>query len=95
MGHGSTAKKVVAYNTAMEHAAAAYDKTNLNALNNPWSAEGKARVNDINLVSQEIGNAISTGVLAQKEATKLSWPDFSLSTSCKGGFERSYQIVER
>jgi len=71
MGSGQTAKKVVSYNTALEHMKDLYDHSTFNGLYVPGSKDYSDRSVALNYVANEVGTAIKNGVMAQKEGEEI------------------------
>jgi len=67
MINGPDHKKVQAFNVALQHMQNLYDHTTKSGLI-PGTADYQARQVDLNYVSREVGNAVSAGVLTQKES---------------------------
>jgi hypothetical protein len=66
-----TNAKVISYNTALEHMQDLYQNTNAEGIFNPVSKEYQDRQVALGYVTREVGNAISTGVLAQEEGKDI------------------------
>jgi hypothetical protein len=71
MGSGQTAKKVVSYNTALEHMQALYDHSTLEGLYVPGSKDYSDRDVALKYVAHEVGTAIKNGVMSQKEGEEI------------------------
>jgi hypothetical protein len=71
MGSGATAKKVVSYNTALEHMADLYSNSTAAGLYEPGSKEYSDRAVAVNYVSNEVGSAIKNGVMTEKEGNEI------------------------
>ena len=71
MGSGATAKKVVSYNVSMEHMKDLYDATTAEGMFNPLSHDYQTRQAAQNFVSQEVGNAVKNGVMAESEGDEI------------------------
>jgi hypothetical protein len=71
MGSGTTAKKVVSYNTALEHMADLYDHSTYEGIYIPGSKDYSDRSVALNYVANEVGTAIKTGVMSQKEGDEI------------------------
>lgn len=80
MINGQDHKKAVAFNTVMEHSSRLFDNTTVAGVTNPNSKEYQDRQEEMSFVTRELGNAVSTGVLAQAEAEDVrkaiqtNWP---------------------
>ena len=80
MINGQDHKKTVAFNTVLEHAQRLYDNTTMEGVTNPNSKAYQDREEEKSFVARELGNAVSTGVLAQSEAEDVrkaletNWP---------------------
>lgn len=80
MINGVDHKKAVAFNTVMEHASRLFDNTTYEGLINPNSAAYQQRQEEMSFVARELGNAVSTNVLAASEAEEVrnaiqtNWP---------------------
>jgi hypothetical protein len=71
MGSGATAKKVVSYNTALEHMADLYDHSTYEGLYRPGSKDYSDRSVALNYVTNEVGNAIKNGIMTEKEGKEI------------------------
>lgn len=84
MINGVDHKKATAFNTVMEHAGRLFDNTTLNGVTNPTSKEFHDRNEEMSFVTRELGNAVSSGVLAQAEAQEVrdaiqtNWPSIEM-----------------
>src|ERR1700674_5668278 len=67
MGSGATAKKVVSYNTALEHMQDLYSNSTKEGLYLPGSKAYSDRSVALGYVSNEVGNAIKNGVMSKDE----------------------------
>jgi hypothetical protein len=80
MINGQDHKKATAFNTVMEHSSRLYDNTTLEGVTNPNSKAYQDRQEEMSFVTRELGNAVSSGVLAQSEAEDVrkalqtNWP---------------------
>lgn len=72
MGTGQTAKKVVSYNTSMEHMQALFDSTTPDGMFNPASKDYQRRQAELGFVANEVGNAIKNGVMSKDEAESIT-----------------------
>jgi len=71
MGSGQTAKKVVSYNTALEHMQDLYNNTTGEGIFNPVSKPYQDRAVAMGYVANEVGNAIKNGVMSKEEGQKI------------------------
>ena len=70
-GSGATAKKVINYNTALEHMQDLYKNSTWEGIMAPGSKAYSDRSVALNYVTRETGNAISSGVLTQQEGEEI------------------------
>jgi hypothetical protein len=70
-GSGQTAKKVVSYNTALEHMQDLYNNTTAEGIFNPVSKSHQDREVAMGYVANEVGNAIKNGVMSKEEGQKI------------------------
>lgn len=70
-GSGATAKKAVSYNTALEHMQDLYNNSTKEGLYLPGSKAYSDRSVALGYVSNEVGNAIKTGVMSKDEGEHI------------------------